>query len=181
MASPSTELILALRQTAARLSRQDCTYRWSSFAYCNCGHLAQTISGLDPTEIQRRAMRKEGDWGSQARELLVGGRPWFDYGDRPALDEGAWEPENRGACAVSGAGLDELLAQMYALGLRPEDVGQLERLSDPEVRRRLGTAKEHFAHYERSNVVAYLLAWAELLEEKQATSELMEILPQAAE
>lgn len=126
-------------------------------------------------------MHKEGDWGSQARDSVAGQTPWFDYGDRPALDEGAWEPENPGACPVSGTGLDELLAQMYALGLRPEDIEQLERLSDPEVRRRLGTGKEHFAHYERQNLVAYLLAWAELLEERLPVEESAALLPQAAE
>lgn len=181
MARPSQQLILAIRQTAARLSQPDSTYRWSSFAHCNCGHLAQTISGLEPAEIQKRAMRKEGDWGSQARDSVFGRTPWFDYGDRPALDEGAWEPEDEGACQVSGTGLDVLLAQMYALGLHPDDVERLERLSDPHVRRRLGTAKAPFAHYEKEHVIAYLMAWAELLEEKLVGMELSEILAQAAE
>jgi hypothetical protein len=181
MARPSAELIVALRETATRLSLRGSNYRWSSFAHCNCGHLAQTISGLAPDEIQRRAMHKEGDWGRQARDWEATRTPCFDYGDRPALDEGAWEPEDEGACPVSGTGLDALLAQMCALGLRPEDVERLERLSDPEVRRRLGTAKTHFAHYERENVIAYLMAWADLLEERLAGAELCESLPQAAE
>ena len=161
----SARLVIALRQTAARLSRDDVTYRWASFAHCNCGHLAQTITGLDPAEIQRRAMRREGDWGSQARDLGIRGFPEFDFGDRPALDEGAWEPDNVGACQVTGAPLDEVLDQMYALGLSPSDVGHLERLSDPRVRRRLGNNTDYFPHHRRDNVVAYLEAWADLLEE----------------
>lgn len=166
MARASAELIVALRETAARLLRNDVTYRWSSFAHCNCGHLAQTITGLDPAEIQRRAMRREGDWGSQARDSASKPFPEFDFGDRPSLDEGAWEPENVGACTVTGAPLDAVLDQMYALGLTAEDVGNLERLSDRDVRRRLGTHKEDFPHYGRENVVAYLQAWADLLEEQ---------------
>jgi hypothetical protein len=166
MVRPSAVLILALRETAARLSREEVTYRWSSFAHCNCGHLAQTITGLDPAEIQRRAMRREGDWGSQARDSASRRLAELHYLDRPALDEGAWEPEDVGACQVTGAPLDAVLDRMYGLGLSPEDVGNLERLSDPEVRRRLGTGTQFFPHHHRENVVAYLQAWADLLEER---------------
>lgn len=164
MTYPSTRLVIALRETAARLARNDVTYRWASFAHCNCGHLAQTITGLGPSEIQQRAMRREGDWGSQARD--VGAFPDFDYGNRPALDEGAWEPENVGECQVTGSRLDEILREMYALGLSSTDVAHLERLSDPEVRRRLGNNTGYFPHHRRENVIAYLHAWADLLEKR---------------
>ena len=179
MVAASSRLVVALRQTAARLARSETTYRWASFAHCNCGHLAQTITGLDPDELQRRAMRKEGDWGAQARAVEPLRFPEFDYGDRPALDEGAWEPENVGACQVTGAPLDEILREMYALGLSPSDVGHLERLSDPVVRRRLGNNTSYFAHHRREHVVAYLNAWADLLEEEMDS--LDEIYLEAAE
>lgn len=182
MARPSGELILALRETAARLSREEVTYRWASFAHCNCGHLAQTITGLDPAEIQRRAMRREGDWASQARDSAFRKLPQLDHLDGPALDEGAWEPENVGACQVTGAPLDAVLDRMYGLGLNPEDVGYLERLSDPEVRRRLGTGTKYFPHHHRENVVAYLQAWADLLEERLgARAQAAEPILEAAE
>lgn len=182
MARPSAQLIVVVRQTAARLDLRDVTYRWSSFAYCNCGHLAQTITGLHPEEIQRRAMRREGDWACQARDS-ASRRPFpeFDFGDRPALDEGAWEPEDVGACPISGAPLDEVLAEMYELGFSPDDVGHLERLSDPEVRRRLGNNTEPFAHHRRDNVIAYLRAWADLLETRLETVEPAERFFEAAE
>ena len=181
MAYASTRLVVALRETAARLAREDVVYRWASFAHCNCGHLAQTITGLGPNEIQRRAMRREGDWGRQA--LDVGSRrfPDFDFGDRPALDEGAWEPENVGACQVTGAPLDEVLERMYALGLTADDVGHLERLSSPDVRRKLGNNTVHFAHSERENVVAYLSAWADLLEERLGDERVPVCYEEAAE
>jgi len=164
MAEASNRLIVALRQTAARLARKETTYQWASFAHCNCGHLAQTITGLDPADIQRRAMRREGDWGHQARSVTPRKFPDFDYADRPALDEGAWEPFDVGACTVTGAPLDDVLTEMYELGLEPSDVGHLERLSDPAVRRRLGNNTRYFPHHRRENVVAYLEAWADLLE-----------------
>ena len=182
MAYASTSLVVALRKTAARLRREKVTYRWSSFAHCNCGHLAQTITGLGPAEIQRRAMRREGDWAGQARNLVTRPFPDFDFGDRPALDEGAWEPENVGACTVTGTPLDQVLEQMYAVGLTADDVGHLERLTDRQVRRRLGTHKEDFPHHRRENVVAYLEAWADLLEEQlEPETAVEEVFLEAAE
>ena len=182
MATPSNRLVTVLRETAVRLRREDTTYKWASFAHCNCGHLAQTITGLAPGEIQRRAMRREGDWGRQANNVIPIRFPEFDYGDRPALDEGAWEPENVGACKVTGASLDQILAEMYELGLSPADVGHLERLSSPEVRRRLGNNTEYFPHHRRENVVVYLEAWADLLEEQlEAPHELFDEYLEAAE
>jgi hypothetical protein len=181
MAAPSQRLIVALRQTAARLARRETTYKWASFAHCNCGHLAQTITGLDPADIQRRAMRREGDWGNQANNVVPLRFPEFDFGDRPALDEGAWEPENVGACQVTGTPLDDVLSDMYALGLEPADVGHLERLSDPRVRRRLGNNTKYFPHHRRENVIAYLGAWADLLEEQLERLWMAESWAEAAE
>ncbi|MEM7435009.1 MAG: hypothetical protein AAF436_07645, partial [Myxococcota bacterium] len=86
------------------------------------------------------------------------------------LDEGAWEPFNVGACQVTGAPLDDVFAELYALGLTASDIGSLERLGDAAVRRRLGTSTKKFAHHDRRNVVAYLHAWADLLEDQLETS-----------
>lgn len=167
MARPSTLLVTALRQTADRLTDGSVTYRWSSFAHCNCGHLAQTITQLTPREIQDRALRREGDWAEQALEYAPQRRRLHpDYGDRPALDEGAWEPEDVGVCRATGVRLDSVLEAMLQLGLEAHDIVQLERLSDPAIRRQLGTNTQHFAHYERDNVIAYLYAWADLLEQQ---------------
>lgn len=122
-------------------------------------------------------MRRDGDWGTQALEFAP---PRPDYADRPALDEGAWEPEDVGVCRVTGAQLDSILEAMLQLGLEPHDIAHLERLSDPEIRRQLGTNTQHFAHYERENVIAYLCAWADLLEARLGASSPLD-LPVAAE
>jgi hypothetical protein len=167
MAQASLRLVEALRATAARLEREDTVYRWSQLAHCNCGHLTQTITGLSPRAIHEAAVKQRGDWAEQAR--TAAGVPHApDYGSRPALDEGAWEPEDLGICPVAELGMTQIFAELSAWGLDAVDVGALERLDDPAVRRRLGTHTVHFLHSDRRNVVAYLKAWASLLEEQLA-------------
>ncbi len=146
MARPTVELIQALRVTAARLSR-GAAYKWSHFGRCNCGNLAQTVSQLSPEEVYQAAFVRSGDWGEQAREF----------------------------CPTSGYPIDFLLERLFELGLTPEDVRHLERLSDDRVLKRLGVTA--LAHHERDNVVRYMRAWAELLEDMLAPA----AWPQAAE
>jgi hypothetical protein len=167
MAQASLRLIQALRETAARLERESTIYRWSQLAHCNCGHLAQTITGLSPGAIHEAAARHRGDWAEQARTLApAAGLDPADYGDRPALDEGAWEPEDLMACPVAERSMSAIFGELLAVGLEPADIGALERLDDPVVRRRLGTSTSDYLHSDRGNVVAYLRAWAAILEER---------------
>lgn len=134
MARPTLELVTALRDTAARLSR-GATYKWSHFGQCNCGNLAQTITRLSPEQVYRAAFARTGDWGEQAREF----------------------------CSTSGYPIDYVFEQLFALGLDADDIQHLERLSDGRVLRRLGA--QALAHNRREDVVAYMQAWADLLEE----------------
>lgn len=109
MARANSDLIAALRQTAARLSG-DVSYQWGHMGMCNCGHLAQSITGLAGGEIHQSALVREGDWEQQAN----------DY------------------CPTSGNLIDSVLAAMFDLGLTRSDVRHLEKLSDPQVSRRAG-------------------------------------------
>ena len=131
------------------------------------------MTGLDSEAIQSRAVLHQRDWTQQARvfeqtpKKKPSSFPQPDYGDdRPALDEGAWEPENVGACSLTGMSLDVVFETLASVGLDSNDVQHLERLTDPEIRRRLGTHNDHFPHNDRQNVIDYLNAWADLLEEQ---------------
>lgn len=175
MARASARLVGALRETAARLLREDVVYRWSQLAHCNCGHLTQTITGLSPGAIHEAAARQRGDWAEQARAWVTaapgpgapeGSAPEPDYGSRPPLDEGAWEPEDLGMCSVSELNMTQVFAELAAWGLDARDVESLERLDDPEVRRRLDTHTVDFLRSDRTNVILYLRAWADVLEER---------------
>jgi hypothetical protein len=134
MARPTVELIRALRVTAHRLS-SGATYKWSHFAQCNCGNLAQTVTQLSAEEVYRAAFARGGDWGEQAREF----------------------------CSTSGYPIDFVLTRMFELGLEQTDVRHLERLSDDRVLKRLGVSA--LRHNQRDDVVRYMLAWSELLED----------------
>jgi hypothetical protein len=135
MARPTLELVTTLRATAAHLEA-GAAYKWSHFGQCNCGHLAQTVTRLSPQELQAAAFAtREGDWGEQAR----------DY------------------CPSSGYPLDYVLSRLFAIGMEPEDVQHLERLSDSKVLKHAGV--QALSHTRRDHVVLYMRAWADLLEQ----------------
>jgi hypothetical protein len=166
MARASARLISALRRTAVQLQRPETIYRWSRFAHCNCGHLAQTLTGLDPRTIETAASRHAGDWAEQARTLArrPSAQSWLLTS--ASSDDGACEPEAIDVCNVTRRTMVEIIASLQAWGLEPVDVECLERLSDYAVRQRLGTSTVDFPHGDRQNVIAYLNAWADLLEER---------------
>lgn len=114
MATPNLELVRALRVTADRLSG-DAIYQWGHMGMCNCGHLAQAITGLTPAEIHASALAREGDWEQQAN----------DY------------------CPTSGQLIDHVLAAMFSIGMHRDDVKNLEKLADNAVIRRMGRYPKH--------------------------------------
>lgn len=148
MARPTRRLVDALRTTAARL-RAGSEYRWTHMGACNCGHLAQTITGRSPAEIHRLAVQKAGDWGEHA----------VDH------------------CPASGYPIDHVLDQMLAVGLERSDVEHLERLSDPAVLRRFEIGDRALSHRDRADVVRYMEAWADRLEERLEPSGVRRLPP----
>ena len=135
MATPSRILIDALRATAARLAA-GAEYRWTHLGMCNCGQLAQTVTGLTREEIRRMALEKPGEWADQAR----------DY------------------CPTSGYPIDHVIGELIRLGLTRDDIADLEKLSGPEVLRQLPVAERILDFRDRDHVVRYMTAWADLLE-----------------
>ncbi len=136
------DLIEALRTTASRLA-SGAEYRWTHMGSCNCGHLAQTVTRLPREEIHRLALQKAGDWGEQALEYSP-----TEY------------------CPASGYPIDHVIEALLGLGLTREDLWHLERLSDPNVLRRLPIGQRDLCCRERDDVVVYLRTWADLLEDE---------------
>jgi hypothetical protein len=135
MASPTPELISALRATAHRLT-DGTAYQWTHMGACNCGHLAQTVTRKSASEIHALALEKQGDWADKA----------VDY------------------CENSGYPIDHVIGELLGLGLYIEDIVHLERLSDPDVLLALPSGKRPLNHKQREHVVLYLRTWADQLE-----------------
>ncbi|WP_234736035.1 hypothetical protein [Tellurirhabdus bombi] len=136
MARPTPELIDALRRTARKLS-DGAPYMWGHMGGCNCGNLAQEITKLTKDQIHAYAMERYGDWNDQVA----------DY------------------CPTSHMPIDLLISEMLAAGLTTTDLKNLEKLSDPQILRRLPSENRFLKHNRRDDVVLYLNEWAMLLEE----------------
>jgi len=141
MAAPHPRLIDALRETADRL-KAGSDYRWANYGLCNCGHIVQTVTHRSPKEIHEAAMKRAGDWGQQALEY----------------------------CGETGLEIDTIIEELLALGLERSDIQEIERLSNPKVRRRMAARGGPVTHFARSNAIAYFEAWADLLEEQLPAS-----------
>jgi len=137
MAKASLPLIDAIRKTAHVLEQSN-DYQWGHMGSCNCGFLAQQVTKLRKDEIHRRAMERYGDWSEQLN----------DY------------------CPTSGLPLDEVISEMIAFGFDAQDLKHLEKLSDPEILRTFPVEKRDLKHNIKKDVLAYMRAWATLLEQE---------------
>ncbi len=136
MARATAELVYALRATAARL-RDGARFQWTHMGACICGNLVQTICDIDSAQLHRIALQRAGDWGQQAYDT----------------------------CPSSGLPIDHVFDRLAELGLDAQDIGDLERLRNPEVIHHLfGSLQYELDHRDRGDVIRYLVAWAELLE-----------------
>jgi hypothetical protein len=136
MARANRALIVALRATAAKLEA-GAPYRWTHMGACNCGHLAQTITHLSAEDIRRHALERRGEWADQGIEY----------------------------CSTSGYPMDAILSALFELGLSTDDLGQLERLTNPAVLRRLPEeVRRELSYRDRDHVVLYMRSFADMLE-----------------
>ncbi|AQG82040.1 hypothetical protein [Spirosoma montaniterrae] len=137
MARPTPELIDALRRTARNL-KNGAPYQWGHMGGCNCGNLAQELTKLSKDQIHRYAMQRYGDWNEQVD----------DY------------------CPTSTLPVDLVISEMLSAGLMLEDIKHLEKLDDRAVLMRFPVEERFLKHNVRDDVVAYMNAWADLLEEQ---------------
>jgi hypothetical protein len=67
--------------------------------------------------------------------------------------------------------MDAILTALFELGLTHQDLAHLEKLTDPEILRRLGPdARRRLSYRERDHVVLYMRTFADLLEEQLNTA-----------
>ncbi len=135
MAQASTNIISALRNTAHKLENSK-NYQWGHMGLCNCGFLAQEVTQLTKEEIHRRAMLRHGDWSEQLN----------DY------------------CPTSGLPMDDMISELITFGFSAQDLRHLEYLSDNLILMSLPRDERNLQRNIKSDVVKYLLTWANLLE-----------------
>lgn len=66
--------------------------------------------------------------------------------------------------------MDDLITQMLNYGLDTDDLKHLEKLSDTKVLRRLPTNHRYLSQNKKSDVIKYIKAWVDLLEEQLTDS-----------
>ncbi len=136
MAKPSPKLIDALRETARRID-EGADYHWAHAGKCNCGHLAQVVTGLGPKDIFKRASSsKLSHWTEYAN----------DY------------------CPTSCQPMDELISCLIGLGLERRDLHHLEYLSDVRILMAVPGGMRYLQRNQPGDVSLYLRTWAGLLE-----------------
>jgi hypothetical protein len=131
----SASLVHALRTVADRLAA-GAPFQWGHMGQCNCGHLAQVVTKRTAAEIHQAALlRQTGEWSEYAN----------DY-------------------CPSGALIDDVFADLLALGMSRQDIAHLEDLSDPVVLAELGRA--HLRRNDRDDAIAYFRAYAAVVERR---------------
>ncbi|QIP11598.1 hypothetical protein G8759_02605 [Spirosoma aureum] len=151
MARPTPELIDALRKTARKLAN-GAPYQWGHMGGCNCGNLAQELTKLNRDQIHRYAMERYGDWNEQVE----------DY------------------CSTSQMPIDLVINEMLNAGLSLEDLKHLEKLDDRQVLLRFPLEARYLKHNIRDDVVSYMNAWADLLEEQLLSKITLPIIQEMA-
>ncbi|MGJ8637994.1 MAG: hypothetical protein ACSHYA_01255 [Opitutaceae bacterium] len=138
MAKAHKPLIEKLRETASNLE-SGANYSWGHVARCNCGHLAQSILSITPSEIYCAAQN--------------GG-----------LDE--WSEYANEYCPASGAPIDDIIDALLQIGLELKDIHHLEYLSNTEVLHALPGGFRYLQKGNRHDSALYMRTWASLLEIK---------------
>lgn len=141
MAQPNITLIYALRETATRLKTGH-HYAWGNHGSCNCGNLLQVVTQLTKEEILTYAQTGIGEWTELAE----------DY------------------CPTTNAPVNLLITKLNKLGLAPTDIHNIEYLEDRAILNNLEGGFRWLKRNIREDVVAYLEAFANVLEDELIAS-----------
>lgn len=129
------KLVHALRESAARI-KDGAKYEWGHVGRCNCGHLIQSVCGLNDHEIYSAFHGEVTEWSEHANEY----------------------------CNVTGKPLELVLSNLEEIGFSRNDVLHLENLSDKKVLDSLPKYRRHLRKNDAADVALYMETMAELLE-----------------
>jgi len=163
-----TKLITALRAAASALEQDRFNYNWNYAVSCNCGVLACALTGHTP-------------------KTLVPHLPEIQY----HRGSGTWTKRLAAYCPIIGQTNHALIKTLFSFGLTQDDMINLEYLDDQEVIKRiprkrlwytLWRKRRKLDYHKKADVVLYLRAWADLLQEQGAmdTAEFRQAPPSTA-
>lgn len=134
----ASKLAEKLRLTAARLIGTN-DYKWTHQGRCNCGFLAQTLTGHSAARIHQLAVQSEGEWVDHAAAY----------------------------CENSGLPIDQIIQEMLSFGLTVDDLSDLEHLRSTEVLRWMPSHQKQPDYRRKDDVIAYFETWAAVIEAKR--------------
>ena len=137
MAKATKQLVEALRKSADRI-QSGAEYEWGHVGRCNCGHLVQAVTGKSSSQIIK--------------------------GFGPALDE--WTEHANDYCSTTGMPVQNMLDDLADIGFYPDDVRNLEYLSDKAVLKHPDLANRNLRRNDRDDVATYMNKLADVLEEE---------------
>lgn len=121
-----TKLITALRTAATALENGTFAYDWTKMASCNTGIIACTLTHKSIKQV---------DAEIQAERLKT--VVWTDK--KPKSDFGpSWREAVQSHCPITGMSSISILRTLQEAGLTPQDICELEDLSNPVVAKRAG-------------------------------------------
>lgn len=160
----SAEKIQVLKDTLDGLNGRK-KYEWANHGQCNCGMLAQTITGRTGSSIENAFDKSEvGSWTTNIE---------------------AFKDQNSTNCSTTGRPVAEIIKKMFDKGFTVQELIDLEWLRNPEIlirAKQLGNwevqdesayrnkeeKKDNYKYESRTNLKLYLQAWLQILEEKEA-------------
>ena len=131
MTYPNKKLLNLLNKTISSLQNENEKYNWGHFGRCNCGYLAKELTNKSPKEIHEAALEKKGlDWGVRVENF----------------------------CPVSGYLIDDIISDLFKVGLTPSDLVSLERLDNPKVLEFL-EGEKNLRKGSRKDAISYMKAF----------------------
>jgi hypothetical protein len=135
-----------LDNAADELNRTWFGYEWNDRTRCNCGVVARQVMQTSASELKR---------------LLP---PIYEDG----IFRPTWGSMTKAFCSETGLSRNVVFSQLMAAGFRASDFAHLEELSHPAVLHRMAPYRKEkgaVCRSRKSDVIAYLRAWALGIEE----------------
>lgn len=154
-----------LKKTVYRLVNTNSEYNWTSKTTCNAGHLMMSIFSVDSHKLESMVYEIEENFGSMWSGDYRNGHSILDC--------------HSGVCPVSGFPVSEMFKTISDAGFSIAEIRGLEWLNDKIICEKLGweyfddnNADDHRTNRrsEKRNLIAYITAWIEILEEEQDVS-----------